>query len=129
MNIKLYRPIGIKELNLIEDSGMKEFPPRLVWQHIFYPVLNFDYAAQIAKDWNTKDEFSGYVGFVTEFEVSEPYFNSYEIQNVGGALHNELWVPAEKMSEFNDQIIGNIQVVAAFYGDQFDGIKKYEATN
>jgi len=38
MNVKLYRPVGCKELELIEDAGMKEFPPRLAWQPIFYPV-------------------------------------------------------------------------------------------
>ena len=95
----------------------------------FYPVLNFEYAAQIAKDWNTNDEFSGFAGFVTEFEVSESYFSSFEIQNVGGANHNELWVPAEKISEFNDQIIGRIRVSGAFYGEQFEGEKKYESTS
>ncbi|MEL6558081.1 MAG: ADP-ribosylation/crystallin J1 [Bacteroidota bacterium] len=125
MNTKLYRPVGIKELELIEKSNMKEFPPRLSWQPIFYPVLNFDYAAQIAKDWNTKDEFSGYAGFVTEFEITKAYFNTYEVQNVGGANHNELWVPSEKMDEFNKQIINGIRVSGAFYGDQFEGEKKY----
>ena len=123
MNTKLYRPVGIKELELIEKSNMKEFPPRLSWQPIFYPVLNFDYAAQIARDWNTKDEFSGYAGFVTEFEISDTYFNEYEVQNVGGANHNELWIPSEKMDEFNKQIIDGIRVSGAFYGDQFEGEK------
>ncbi|HEV2482639.1 MAG TPA: hypothetical protein VGS79_23400 [Puia sp.] len=38
--IKLYRPVGLKELELIRLSGWREFPPRLEWQPIFYPVLN-----------------------------------------------------------------------------------------
>jgi hypothetical protein len=38
--MKLYRPVGYKELELIKQSGMKEFPPRLPEQPIFYPVLN-----------------------------------------------------------------------------------------
>ncbi len=129
MNTKLYRPVGVKELDLIEQLDMKGFPPRLSWKPIFYPVLNFEYAAQIANDWNTKDEFSGYAGFVTEFEVPTPYFESFEVQNVGSAHHNELWVPAEKMSEFNDQIIGKINVVGAFYENQFQGKKRYQSTS
>jgi hypothetical protein len=50
--IKLYRPVGKKELSLIADSDFKAYPPRLMWQPIFYPVMNFDYAAQIAKEWS-----------------------------------------------------------------------------
>ncbi|MDQ3711150.1 MAG: hypothetical protein M3388_02900 [Acidobacteriota bacterium] len=37
----LYRPVGLKELELIYDSGFSEFPPRLPHQPFFYPVLNF----------------------------------------------------------------------------------------
>ena len=35
----LYRPVGQEELNLIQSSGYREFPPRLPHQPIFYPVL------------------------------------------------------------------------------------------
>ncbi len=51
----LYRPVGPRELELIEASGFRAFPPRLPEQPIFYPVLSFEYAAQIARDWNAKD--------------------------------------------------------------------------
>jgi hypothetical protein len=51
----LYRPVGTKELELISQLDLRAFPPRLEIQPIFYLVLNFDYAAQIARDWNTKD--------------------------------------------------------------------------
>ncbi len=64
---KLFRPVGQRELNLIAAGGFKAFPPRLPEQTIFYPVLSQEYAEQIARDWNTKDERSGYVGYVTEF--------------------------------------------------------------
>src|SRR5437764_1880429 len=47
----LFRPVGPKELDLIAKSGFREFPPRLPEQPIFYPVLNEEYARQIAKDW------------------------------------------------------------------------------
>src|SRR5262249_22495793 len=42
--LSLYRPVGPKELALIEQSGFSAFPPRLPWQPIFYPVLNEEYA-------------------------------------------------------------------------------------
>ncbi len=46
----LYRPTGEKEFALIRASGWREFPLRLPEQPIFYPVLNEEYAAQIARD-------------------------------------------------------------------------------
>ena len=47
-NMKLYRPVGTRELELIEKSGYEKYPPRLPEQPIFYPVLNEKYAAEIA---------------------------------------------------------------------------------
>jgi hypothetical protein len=52
----LWRPVGPQELVLIKHSGWKRFPPRLPDQPIFYPVLNFGYAEQIARDWNSNRE-------------------------------------------------------------------------
>ena len=46
--VRLYRPVGTKELELIEKSGYEKYPPRLPEQPIFYPVLNEKYAAEIA---------------------------------------------------------------------------------
>lgn len=94
--ITLYRPVGQKELELIRASGYKKFPPRLDWQPIFYPVMNEAYAAQIAEQWNTADEFSGYAGYVLGFDVPESILQKYPVQNVGGEIHNELWVPQIK---------------------------------
>lgn len=65
--VTLYRPVGQKELDLIRESDWTAFPPRLSFQPIFYPVTNEEYAAQIAREWNTKDAASGYVGYVTRF--------------------------------------------------------------
>ncbi len=117
----LYRPVGLKELQLIIDAGFQAFPPRLSHQPIFYPVLNFDYAAQIARDWNTQDEVSDYVGFVTEFTVDDEYVSQFEVKVVGGSQHEELWVPAEELAQFNKNIQGEIAVVAHYVGDQFIG--------
>jgi len=73
--VTLFRPVGQAELDLIAQSGWREFPPRLEWQPIFYPVVNEDYAAQIARDWNTKDAASGHVGYVTRFHVRRHSWN------------------------------------------------------
>lgn len=124
--IRLYRPIGQPELDLIKEFGFKAFPPRLSWQPIFYPVLDYDYACSIASEWNTNDDANGNVGYVTQFEISEEYFSKYEVQNVGARNHNEIWVPAEDLEEFNNQLLGSIKVIKAFYGDKFTGERTYE---
>src|SRR5579871_4776144 len=121
--ITLYRPVGQKELNLIIQSGYKKFPPRLEWQPIFYPVLNQSYAEQIASEWNTKDEFSGYAGYVTAFDLPEEYLSKFPVQNVGGEIHNELWIPAEELEEFNANIIGGIRIIKSFFGEKYNAMK------
>lgn len=115
----LYRPVGTKELELIADADWRAFPPRLEWQPIFYPVLNQPYAEQIAKEWNTGDSFSGYCGIVTRFAIQEDHFLQYKMENVGGEIHNELWVPAEMLPAFNQNIIGRIEIVNVFFGKAF----------
>lgn len=119
--ITLYRPVGLYELRLIQESGYRAFPPRLSMQPIFYPVLNEAYATQIARDWNVNDVHSGYMGAVTAFDIDEPYFSQFEVQTVGASMHQELWVPAEELPTFNAHIIDCIRVVCAFYGDRFSG--------
>lgn len=128
MKTTLFRPIGIGEYRLIKETNYNAFPPRLEWQPIFYPVMNQKYAEQIANDWNTQDEFSGYCGLVTSFEIEEDYLQRYPIKNVGGSDHNELWVPSEELSEFNEKISGKITVVNAFFGEQFHIDKNEDIT-
>jgi hypothetical protein len=108
---ELFRPVGEAELLLIRDSGWSAFPPRLPEQPIFYPVLEENYAIQIARDWNTRD---GGKGFVLKFKVEREYLSRYEVQTVGARNHRELWIPAEELSEFNRHIVGMIQIIHTF---------------
>jgi hypothetical protein len=107
----LYRPVGPKELALIAESGFREFPQRLPEQPIFYPVLNEEYARQIARDWNVRDSGAGYV---TRFAVRSDFVARYPQQQVGAAVHRELWIPAEELAEMNRNIVGVIEVIAEF---------------
>lgn len=113
----LFRPVGLRELELICASGWQSFPPRLSWQPLFYPVLHPAYAEQIAREWNTKDSFSGYCGFVTSFDLPETFLEKYPVQNVGNVEHDELWVPASELEAFNLAIVGRIRLVKAFLGE------------
>jgi hypothetical protein len=115
--VTLYRPVGKKELDLIVASGNTAFPSRLPEQPIFYPVLNRDYAEQIARDWNTRDEASGFVGYVVQFNVDAAWLSGFEVRKVGGAKPLEYWIPADAIDEFNRHIAGKIQVIAEFSGN------------
>lgn len=113
--ITLFRPVGKNELRLIEEGGFTKFPPRLPTQPIFYPVLNEEYAVQIARDWNAKYN-EDKTGFVTRFDVEKKILDNYEVKIVGGNNHAEYWIPAEDLEEFNRHIIGKIEVIGEFYG-------------
>ena len=115
----LYRPVGLQELELIYDGGMKAFPARLPQQPIFYPVLDLEYARQIALDWNAKN--GQLAGYVTQFKIEDQYISQFEEHTVGRSQHQEFWIPAEEMEKFNQHIVGHIKVVEAHFGDAFEG--------
>ena len=112
--LTLFRPVGAQELALIAAAEFRAFPPRLPFQPIFYPVLTEAYAIEIARDWNTRDEASGYAGFVTRFQVDAAFAARYPVRMAGARQHLELWVPAEELDELNRHIIGRIEVIAEF---------------
>jgi hypothetical protein len=109
--VTLWRPTGPQELELVAATGFRRWPPRLPDQPIFYPVLNEDYAIRIARDWNVKA--SG-VGYVTRFSVRRTHLDRYDVQQVGGQTILEYWIPAEALEDFNDNIVGTIEVVHTF---------------
>jgi len=115
--ITLFRPVGQKEMDLIRETHCTAFPPRLPFQPIFYPVLQEDYAVQIARDWNTTDAASGYVGYVTRFHVDKAFLSQYSIRTVGSSKHQEYWIWAEDLPQFNQHIVGTIEVIAEFRTD------------
>ncbi len=111
----LYRPVGTAELKLIEQNNC--FPPRLPEQPVFYPVLNREYACEIAEKWNTKT--ADRKGYVTEFEVDDEYIKGFEVHTVGKSHHKELWIPAEELENFNRHIIGRIKVTDKFSDSKY----------
>ena len=109
--MRLFRPVGQVEYELILASEYKEYPPRLPEQPIFYPVLNERYARDIAEKWNKKSRDSGYAGYVTSFEIDDEYIARFEVQTVGASYNQEFWIPAEELEEFNRHIIGKIEIM------------------
>lgn len=51
---------------------------------------------------------------MTRFDVDSDYLESFPKQVVGGSVHEELWIPAEELNEFNSNIAGLIEVVDSF---------------
>jgi hypothetical protein len=88
-------------------------------QPIFYPVASAEYATQIARDWNTRS--LTFAGYVTSFEVQDDYLAKFERHIVGSAVHEEYWIPASQLTEFNQAILGQIEVDVAFFGESFVG--------
>lgn len=111
----LFRPVGKGELDLIAQTGFTQFPARLPEQPIFYPVLNLEYAEQIARDWNARLN-EDRLGFVTRFEVKSEFLKRFDVKIVGGSQHQEYWIPSEDLQEFNRNIVGKIQVIQRFEG-------------
>ena len=109
--ITLWRPVGPAELRLIEEANMSAFPPRLQEQPIFYPVTTEEYAVKIARDWNVPQSGSG---FVTQFRVRRDFLSRYDVQDAGGKVHREYWIPAEELEAFNAAIVGKVEVVREF---------------
>ena len=117
--VTLFRPVGPQELEKIHASGYRAFPPharvRLPGQPYFYPMVNMNYAVQIARDWNghacRPDSGAGYV---TRFRVRTDFILKYPVQTVGDSIHQELWIPAEELPALNENIVGEIDVIATF---------------
>jgi hypothetical protein len=110
--VTLYRPVDAGELRLIEAADMRAFPPRRPEQPIFYPVLNEQYAVQIARDWNAR--VGSKTGYVTRFAVRKSFLDQYRRRVVGAREHEEYWIPAEDLPAFNDSIVGTIEVIGRF---------------
>ena len=106
--MRLYRPVGKNELALIKASNYSAFPERLPEQPIFYPVVNVEYARYIASNWNKPE------GYVTAFDINDEYISRFEIHIVGSQIHQEYWIPAEELAEFNKNIIGKIEVIEQY---------------
>ena len=79
--------------------------------------MHEEYVRQIAERWNTRYG-SERVGYVTRFFVRSEYLKRHEIQTVGGSVHQEYWIPAEELAEFNGNIVGKIEVIAEYRAEE-----------
>jgi hypothetical protein len=75
--------------------------------------LNEEYAIQIARDWNAQNPTIG-EEYVTRFSVRGSYLAKFPMRTVGGSIHQEYWIPADELAEFNANIAGRIEVTQEF---------------
>ena len=52
------------------------------------------------------------MGYVMRFFVRTRYLAEFEVQKVGSATALEYWIPAERLTEFNENIMGQIELVS-----------------
>jgi hypothetical protein len=110
--VTLFRPGGEKEIALIRASGWKEFPERLPDEQLFCPLLTVEPATRIARETSTQD---GGTVYVLRFNVDFEYLKRFPIQAAGWRVHQEYWIPADQLAEFNGHIIGLIEVISEFH--------------
>ena len=111
----LYRPVGPAELDLVRQSGWTAFPPRLPHQPIFYAVLDYPYAVEIAGAWNVRESGEGHI---LRFETDDAFLSNYVLAAVGGKSRREYWIPAEDMDKLNGALMGPIELVATFKAER-----------
>ena len=104
----LYKPVSQKELDLIKRSGWKAFPSELKEQPFFYPLMKEAYAVGISKECITP---AYGVSYITRFQIDVDFVSKYKIRNIGPNRQQELWIPTEELVEFNQHIVGEIEVV------------------
>ena len=110
----LYRPVGQKELDLIEKSGFRTFPPHLKGRPNFNFLLNEEYATFIARECNANDAFSGYTGYVLRLSVRTDFVAQFAIRKEGSAIALEYGIPADQIMQFNENIVGMIELITRY---------------
>lgn len=118
----LYRHAGYWDLEQIASRGWNTFHNRLD-EPILRLYQNEEYANSIALDWHAEDLISDFAGFVLAFEIQTSHLRQYELESWKEPNSWHYCVPPEKIKEFNEQIIGKIRLLRAFYGDEFKGAK------
>jgi hypothetical protein len=78
----------------------------------FYPALTKQFALETTRLWKLPDWGTGYL---TRFKISAQYVRDFEVQSLSGEVYEELWVPAEELSIFNQNIVGRIEVVQVLH--------------
>ncbi|MGK0442500.1 MAG: hypothetical protein ACJA0N_002311 [Pseudohongiellaceae bacterium] len=102
------------QLAALIRSDWRKFSPNAPDQRIFYPKLHLEYAEKIARQWDAVEHNAG---FVVRFEMPLGFIGRYELQTVGYDEHLEYKVPIYELDDFNQKIVGKVELVSAFTRD------------
>ena len=112
----LFSSVGRRELELIRQSGCRQFPPRPAHQPVLHPLLTEEHARRIARERHARDESSGFAGFVLRFSVKSTFLEQFAVEKGESCEALEYRIPAERLPELNENIVGVIQMLADYYG-------------
>jgi putative ribosome biogenesis GTPase RsgA len=68
-----------------------------------------------SRDWNVKASGAGYV---TRFAVKRSFLERYPVRDAGGSQHQEYWIPAADLAEFNANIVDRIEIIAEYRAEE-----------
>jgi len=117
----LYRAIGLSEMLQILEEEPHQLPETFAYSATICLMLSESHAHKIAQDYKSHDTNTGYAGFVIRFHVDATYLNQLETNTITDSGETFLQIPTEQLSELNRHIVGNIEMVAAYYGDHYEG--------
>lgn len=102
--LTLYRPVGPEELDFIARSGWTRFPPRLRRKTVFYHEIE---KASLADEPVTDDICRN--TFIIRIHMLSEYLKQYCMTEPKDDCE-ELCIPLDKSDEFNNHIIGLIEL-------------------
>ena len=53
---------------------------------------------------------------MTRFRVRSAFLRRYSRRTLGASMHEEYWIPAEELPDFNAALVGPIEVIAELHG-------------
>ena len=113
--VTLYRPVGPGQLAAIIAADWRAFPSQWSNQPFFFPLMDQAYAERVAQQWNVHNSGSG---FVLRFRVCKRFLADYEPKRIGGPSNWEYRIPAAELAQFNQHIMGTIELVEAYFAEQ-----------
>lgn len=117
----LYRPVGEKEMILIIESNYKKIPNSEEWKDFLSLETNKHAAKRYAKTYY-RGAHTNYLGFVIEFEVTEAEYEKWDDKSKD-EYEKKIYVPKNKLEDFNEQIVGEIKATHLFVGYEFKETK------
>jgi hypothetical protein len=123
--VPVYRAVGPKERELIEQSGWKQFPVPLPEKPIYYPHLSEEKVAEIAKVWLLAVLGGGYV---VKFDMLRSDMEQHQDKFGNVDVHGDMSMPEEMLNDINSKIVGTIETRQRFIPTPTKGRWTHAAT-